>query len=357
MIESTTASGMKLHILWNRLAGLGLVLSFQLGLILNGSSAGETLEASRRGMEPVREIQDRIARQFVAASPVADPGDARARDLAASRLAECRDFLTAVGDRLLWGGCEPVKGYDPKTYSLTEFDPIVWLKLYGSTLMFTGEHEVKTSGDFTILEMKARFRSNLDPGDYPYPFWHSSRKWQAYLDLTSLCLVFRGSRIVAVYRVSEADPNKPLVDKKWDGRWMWRDPEGNQQPRVALFNYIFGSDNPHRAGVDEAYRRLESRFRAHDCTSCHSPDNAGKSRALLLLNYPNQSLFARHSLVETLENRQMPPADHQKNLPSGIEDESSRAELVQLARVFAREADAAIAFEASRKPVARSGVR
>lgn len=294
-------------------------------------------------------VQARIAKQFAEASPLADPGDARARDIAAAKLVQCRDFLTAVGERLLWGGCEPVKGYDPRTYSLTEFDPLVWLKLYGSTLMFTGEFEVKPSGPFSVLELKAKFRSNLDPGDYPYPFWHSQKKWQAYLDLASLCVVFREDKIVAVYRVANSDPAKPTAERKWDGKWQWTDASGNQQPRVALFTYMFGEDNPHRAGVDEAYRHLEKQFRAHDCTSCHAPDNAGKSKALLLLNYPNQSLFARHTLLQTLSNNEMPPEDIGKNRASGITDEAKRAELIQLARAFVKEADAAVAFESSRR--------
>lgn len=242
-----------------------------------------------------------------------------------------------------------MKGYDPSTYSLTEFDPLVWLKLYGSTLMFTGEHEVKTSGPFSVLEMKAKFRSNLDPGDYPYPFWHSPKKWQAYLDLTSLCVIFRDDKIIAVYRVAESGPTKPPAEREWDGKWQWTDAAGNQQPRVALFAYMFGADNPHRASVDEAYRRLEARFRSNDCTSCHSPDNAGKAKTLLLLNYPNQSLLARHTLLQTLENNEMPPEDAAQNLPAGITDDAKRAELIQLAQTFVTEADAAVAFESSRK--------
>ena len=295
-------------------------------------------------------LQERIATQFAQASPLADPGDANARDLAATRLVKCQDFLTAVGERLLWGGCEPVKGYDPNTYSLTEFDPLVWLKLYGSTLMFTGEFAVKTSGQFSVLELMAKFRSNLDPGDYPYPFWHSTKKWQAYLDLAALCVVFREERIVAVYRVANSDPTKLSTERKWDGKWLWTDVSGNQQPRVALFTYMFGPDNPHRVSVDEAYRRLEKQFRTHDCTSCHAPDNAGKAKALLLLNYPNQSLFARRTLLQTLENNEMPPEDSSKH-QSGIADEEQRAELIQMTRIFVKEADAAVAFESSRKAV------
>ncbi len=293
-------------------------------------------------------LQERIAKQFAEASPIADPGDARARDDASLKLAGCRDFIAATGDRVLWGGCDPVKGFDPKTYTLTEFDPLVWLKLYASTIMFTGEHVVRTEGPFSVLEMKAKFRSNLDPGDYPYPFWHSAKKWQAYLDLVSLCLVFEGDKIVATYRVAKSDPAKPPVPREWDGKWRWTDADGKAQPRVTLFSYLFAADNPHRAGVDVAYRRLEERFRAQDCNSCHAPGNAAKAKELLLLNFPNQSLVSRHKLVQILTEKKMPPEDTEKNHPAGIAEEAVRTELIQLAKTFVEAADAAMAFESSR---------
>src|SRR5688572_635702 len=75
----------------------------------------------------LRELQERVAKELEEASPIADPGDARARDAAAAKLAGCNNFLAAAGKRMLWGGCDPVKGYDPKIYTLTEFDPLVWL--------------------------------------------------------------------------------------------------------------------------------------------------------------------------------------------------------------------------------------
>ncbi len=275
--------------------------------------------------------------------------DARARDAASVKLAGSQGFKSAVGDKILWGGCEPVKGFDPKIYTLTEFEPLVWLKLYASTVMFTGEHEVRKEGPYTVLEMKGRFRSKLDPGDYPYPFWHSPKKWQAYVDLTSLALVFNGEKIIAAYRITTSDPSRPSENRPWDGNWHWTDAKGNQQPRVTLFSYLFASDNPHREGVDHAYRQLEARFRGENCASCHAPDNQGKAKALLLLDFPNQSLAARHTLVDVLTKNEMPPEDPTAKHPAGIADEAARAELIRLATVFVKEADAAVEFESKKK--------
>lgn len=320
-----------------------------MGLMCCKSAQAQDVQAPSAPAAARPSLQERIAKQFAEASPLADPGDARARDAASLKLAGCRDFITATGERVLWGGCDPVKGFDPKTYTLTEFDPLVWLKLYASTIMFTGEHEVRMEGPYSVLEMKAKFRSNLDPGDYPYPFWHSAKKWQAYLDLASLCVVFEGDKIVATYRVAKSDPAKPPIQREWDGKWHWTDADGKAQPRVSLFSYVFAADNPHRAGVEEAYRQLEARFRAQDCTSCHAPDNAGKAKELLLLNFPNQSLVSRHKLVQMLTEKKMPPEDTEKNHPAGIAEDTVRTELVRLAETFVKAADAAAAFESSRQ--------
>lgn len=275
---------------------------------------------------------------------MADPGDIRARDLAADSLVRCRTFLAAAQDRLLWGGCDPVKGFDPLTYNLTEFEPLVWLRLYASTIMLASAHEIRKEGPYTILEMKAKFRSKLDPGEYPYPFWHSAKKWQAYLNLKSLAVVFQDDRIVAAYRIA-SESITAAEQRPWDGQWHWEDANGQEQPRVALFSYMFSADNPHRAQVEQAYRTLEAQFRAQTCTACHAPDNKGKSKALLMLNYPNQSLVSRHKLVQVLMENQMPPADEENGHPAGIPDKAKRDEIVKLARRFAAEADAAVGYQ------------
>ena len=308
---------------------------------------GLSSESRNSGASPLS-IPERIAVEFAEASPLADPGDAQARDKASARLANCSTFRAHVGDLILWGGCDPVKGFDPKTYSLTEFDPMVWLKLYASTIMFTGHREVRKDGPLTILEMEARFRSNLDPGDYPYPFWHSPKKWQAYLDLSALVLVFRENKIVAAYRIAQADKAHPAVARPWDGKWEWIDANGDKQPRVALFSYIFSADNPHAASVDRSYRELEVKFRAQNCVTCHAPDNQGKAKGLVLLNFPNQSLAARHSLVEVLVKNEMPPEDTRNHRAAGIDDDAVRGELIRLAKDFVKVADAAVAFESRR---------
>jgi hypothetical protein len=285
---------------------------------------------------------------LVAACPAADPADVGARDAAAARLARCTALLDATGERVLWGGFDAAKGCDLDHYDLTEFSPFVWAKIYLSTFTFAGPHSVRQEGRYTALEVPARFRGGLDPGDYPYPFWHSAQKWQAYVDTRSVVFVFDRERLVGALR--KADPGSDTATataRPWDGHWRWADAEGHEQPRVALFSYLFSRDNPSLRGVDDAYRKLEAAFRSQNCISCHAPDNVAKAHPLTLLNYPNQALAARHTLVEALRRNRMPPADVLTGVEAGIADESARQDLLRLAEEFEREAEAALSYERS----------
>jgi hypothetical protein len=292
-------------------------------------------------------VQDRIAHEMLQASPVADPADARARDEAAEKLSRAQELLGASGERILWGGFDPQKGYDPKANTLTELSPLVWAKVYLSTFEFAGPYEVRHEGPYTVLEITARFRDRLDSGDYPYPFWHSAKKWRAYVNTRALLLVFEHDRLVAGYRRPAPDSDG-VAARNWDSRWRWTDAEGNELPRVALFTYLLSPDNPWLTRLDRAYRDLEVEFRGNNCVTCHSPDNPAKASPLLLLDFPNQALVARHTLVETLRGNKMPPADPRAHKEAGMADSAVREQLIVLAEEFRRDADAALAFEKTR---------
>jgi hypothetical protein len=294
-------------------------------------------------------VQDRIAHELLEASPLADPADAKARDEAAERLTAAQDLLGAFGERVLWGGFDPQKRYDPKANTVTELSPIVWAKVYLSTFEFPGPYEVRREGPYTVLEIAASFRDGLDSGDYPYPFWHSAKKWHAYVNTRALLLVFEHDRLLAAYRRPAPD-SEGAAARNWDSRWRWTDAEGHERPRVALFTYLLSPDNPWLTRLDRAYRDLEVEFRGNNCVSCHSPDNPAKASPLLLLDFPNQALVARHTLVETLRGNKMPPADPKAHKEAGVADSAVREQLIVLAEEFRRDADAALAFERTHPP-------
>lgn len=308
-------------------------------------------------------LADRIAKQLIAASPVAEPGDTQARDLAADTLADCKDLINAAQGRILWGGYNPKQGYDPDNYrltelsnddfyQLTEFAPEVWAKLYLSTFMFPGPYQIRKEGKYTVLELDTQFRADMPPGEYPYPFWHSPNKWTAYVKVQKLLLIFEPGRLAAAMRMSPDPLSVKQVRKPWDTKWVWTDEKGETQPRVALYSYLFSKDNPHVEGLEKTYRSLESTFRAQNCMTCHEPDNRGRINDLLLLNYPNQALIMRRSLVTVLESNQMPPGNALAHEPTGVQDKKVLAELVDLARLFEKQADDAFAYEKAHAPAA-----
>jgi len=308
--------------------------------------ASRTATSSTSG-GPAPVSYDRLAQALARACPPADGADVRARDAAAEQLARCSEILDYTGERILWGGFDAAKGCDPDLYRLTEFSPFVWTKIYLSTFTFTGPHTVRQEGRYTVLEVPARFRAGLDPGDYAYPFWHSARKWQEYAETHAVLFVFDRGRLVAALRKADPAAAAAATAPPWDGHWRWADAAGHEQPRVALFSYLFSRDNPSLRGVDDAYRKLEAAFRSQNCISCHAPDNVAKAHPLTLLNYPNQALAARHTLVEALRRNRMPPADVLTGVEAGIADESARQDLLRLAEEFEREAEAALSYERS----------
>lgn len=310
-------------------------------------------------------LAERIAKQIVAASPVADPADAKARDAAAEKLGACKDLLEAAHSRILWGGFHPEQGYDPSAYrlhdrsredffQLTELNPMIWAKLYLSTFMFPGPYSVRQEGRFTVLELDAKFRGGLDAGEYPYPFWHSPNKWTAYMNAEKVILIFEPGRLVASMRVSPNPLSVRLIKRQWDTKWVWTNDKGEPQPRVSLFSYVFSKDNPHVAELDRSYRALESAFRDQNCMTCHAPDNQSRINDLLLLNYPNQALVMRRSLVTVLEDNQMPPGNELAHEPTGLQDPEVLKTLIKLAKEFEKQADDAFAYEQLREAKPRT---
>jgi hypothetical protein len=293
--------------------------------------------------DPDRAVAKAIADGLIAACPLADPGDARARDQAATRLAQFVLLRDATRDPIFWGGHTPGRTYRPEDNALTLFNPFVWRRIYLSLFMFTGEYQIERAGTLTVLHLPCRFRNALDAGAYPYPFWHSQKKWDNYQRATEVTLVFESRKILAGYRSDREDPNRPYVAHTWDGRWRWTDAAGHEMPYVALYTYLFSPANPHVSRLDAAYRALEAEARQHNCCFCHSPANPAQMNPLRLLNFPNQALTVRHEIVKQLEQNAMPPGE-------GIPESTQRQKLIELARAFAEVGDQALDYEGEFKP-------
>jgi hypothetical protein len=281
-----------------------------------------------------------IAEAIVAACPLADPGNEEARQRCAMALAASPVLDETMDERFLWGGQREVGVYDPERSNLTRLDPLVWRRLYLSLFMFSGESRIEQAGPTTVIHLPARFRNALDAGTYPYPFWHSAKKWRHYEHSTEVLLLIVDGRLAGAMRNAASDGARPSVERSWHGKWRWDD---GAEPRLALYTSLFSSTNPHTARVEAAYRRLEGAMRPYACVTCHSPGNPSGMNPLALLIYPNQALASRHAIVEQIAAQTMPPET--ADTPAGIRDPRARKKLLEIARAFERAAEDALAHE------------
>jgi hypothetical protein len=275
-----------------------------------------------------------------ACSANSEIASAAERDACAERLSKITLFSDATLDgSLRWGGVSQ-GDFSPAHNSLTLLNSLVWRKLYLSLFAFTGEHSIDVLPDESrVLRLGAQLRP-LAASEYPYPFWHSPAKWRSYQQASQIALFFKGGKLLAGYRNSQVDLNKPVVDRTWGGFWT-TDEAGNLQPRTSLYGYLLSASNPELANLDRAYKALANEARRYSCAACHNPANPAGMNPLLIFNLPNQALSGRHEIVYQLSHNQMPPG-------KGISNEKSRQHMLILAREFASVGDRALNYEEAR---------
>ena len=289
-----------------------------------------------------------IAKGLVDACPEGhSPADETARNNCAARLTEFAELRNAMREPFIWGG-QPASGNYQLDFKTNKFNARVWRRMYLSTFMFGSDYSIEQTADATVLHIPVTFRGAMSTGAYPYPFWHSAKKWEAYNYATMIHFIVHDGGIPGALRSVDMDRTRPKVDHAWDGLWRWQQ-AGVQMPYVSLYDYLLSRDNPYAHQLNEAYRALEERMRQHNCQACHAPDNQGESSQLEFFVYPNQALAGRHDIVSQLLTNEMPPEDNTLHLPAGIPDSVERDLLLKLARDFEVAGDEALAWEGDKK--------
>ncbi len=284
------------------------------------------------------ELAKNVGKEIIAACPVVtDVKNLNAYNSCSEKLSHLNILRNTMSAPFLWGAQKEAGNYNIKDSTTTAFDPLVWRRIYLATFMFKGEPKVEQVNNLIVIHLPTQFRNQFDIGAYPYPFWHSSKKWDSYQQTTELLLFLEQEKLKGGLRSAVVDQQRPKVKHVWDGKWVWTDARG-QEPFVALYTRLFSPSNPHVAKVDTAYRALEVKLREQTCVFCHKPDNPSKQNPLLILNYPNQALSLRHETVRQIEEKLMPP-------PAGIFDDQERQKLIELAKAFAQAGDKALAYE------------
>jgi hypothetical protein len=225
--------------------------------------------------------------------------------------------------------------------------------------MFNGDYRIEQvagpgSSQLTVVHMPFQYRNKLDMGEYPYPYWHSKKKWDSFQFSPEVVMIIDQGKVAAVFRGAERDRSRSYTKREWDGRWHWTGANGEQEPRVTLYEYLFSKSNPYVHDLDVAFRELDTESRKHSCQVCHNPGNPALMAPLGIMEYPNQALSLRHRIVKVMEANRMPPAgvatngDKQEFTPPGIADEAVRQKYLQVARKFAELGDKALEYEGQR---------
>jgi hypothetical protein len=289
------------------------------------------------------DVPEKIAAALAESCPLADPNDAKARDACGEKLARSEILRTRMREPFLWGGQRIAGNHELDYFESNRFNPLVWRKIYLSLFMFDTNYRVERTGDRTVLRMPVRFRGGLGAGEYPYPFWHSEKKWEQYNYATEIVFVYEEGKLKGAFRSTVMDKSRPKLAKTWDHRWQWFSPgtgheAGHAEPRVTLYANLFTPNNPHVKELDAAYRKLALGLTQFKCFECHTPANEARMNMLEFFNYPNQALTGRNRIVTVFEENSMPPID-------GIENPRDRQTMLELARDFKRIADEALNFE------------
>jgi hypothetical protein len=296
---------------------------------------------------------EELATELKAICPLADPGDQVAFDDCRGALFHDSLLRRRLSTILLWGRPNPKPGEALKDTTLTQLAPEVWTGLYAPLFMLDGTWTVEYHEGERLYRTRlgARFRNALAPGQYPYPFWHSARKWDDYQNADTLVFwINPGSGSIVVGQFTNegrenARMNLPVTRPPFDGRWMWTDPDGTMQPQPALFQGLFAADNPYLAQLEPCYRDLANAMRKGHCNDCHVPDNPKRMNRLVLLQTPANAASEIKRLMNAVRKNDMPVDE--TLLPLEIDAETKTA-LLQYGAAFEAVVDAAREWERTR---------
>jgi hypothetical protein len=264
----------------------------------------------------VEQLAANLAAELSRLCPPAQPGDQAAFDRCRHALWDDSALRSSLSQYVLWGRVKDRDlGAPIKETNLTQFAPDVLTGMYIPLFMFNGKHEVeyRPAEGLYRIRLETAFRNRLAPGQFPYPFWHEESKWSVYQSANSILLWVDPKTLkVKVGQFTDRGPNKPIISSEWvaapkfDGKWMWTDADGHDQPQVTLFDGLFRPDNPYAGKLDAAYRSFALKLRDGQCLDCHVPNNPEKMKKLVLLQSPAHAAGEISRVMEAVRKDKMP---------------------------------------------------
>ena len=289
-------------------------------VLLFALSAGAH-SAGREPLAPLNRVERLaadLASELARLCPAAPPGDQAAFERCRQGLFQDSLLKRSFVPRALWGRPARDAATPLKDTTLTQFAPDVLTGMYLPLFMFNGRYtlEYEARESMFLVRLETAFRNRLAPGQFPYPFWHDEAKWSTYQGANTLLLWIdpKTAKIkVGQYTDRGATPpivaSGPVQQAKFDGRWMWTDADGHEQPQVTLFDGLFRADNPFLPKLDTAYKTLALKMRDGQCDRCHVPDNPHGTKRIVLLQTPAHAAGEIQRLMKAVREDKMPRDD------------------------------------------------
>jgi len=264
--------------------------------------------------KPAEALAETMARELSKLCPPAPAGDVPAHEKCAAGLRDA-SFIPWATTGLLWGGEQ--KNQRISKWPLTHFKPSIYQLMYLSLFTFTGKWSVDQDPreHVTVIHLESYFRNAMPPGEYPYPFWHSSAKWGAYeasnelkFFLTSANQVFVATRSNAGSEAARGE-YAHVTPPAFDGKWLWTDSSGHQQPHVSLFANKYSAGNPFLPALDKTYKVFAIQARNGTCYECHTPENKATADHLVLLQTPMHASGEIDRVLNEVRQDKMPQDD------------------------------------------------
>jgi hypothetical protein len=286
----------------------GVLAACAMGLTLAGSANADPTQAD------LEKLGAGIAETLSRLCPPAARDDVPAHDMCTAGLRDA-SFIPFAPEGLLFGGDQPELRLAKK--QLTHFRPGIFQLMYLSLFTFAGHWSVETDGHdhVGVIHIEAYFRNAMPPGEFPYPFWHSADKWNAYESANELkfYLNHKGQVFVVTRSVGGSEANRGpfahMTPPAFDGHWQWTDEHGNLQPHASLFSNRYSPANPYLQPLDKAYRDFATEARKGACLECHAPNNEANMEHLVLLQTPLHAAGEIDRVLKEVKDGEMPRDD------------------------------------------------
>lgn len=300
--------------------------------------------------QALEEMAAQLATALARVCPQASYGDTAAFKACSAALSQAN--VVPLAPDVLWGGDQASMRI--KKRHLTHFNPKVFQSMYLPLMTFTGKwtiaHDDRENLD--IIKVESYFRNELPAGEYPYPFWHSANKWNAYeaMNQVNFYLNEKGKIFVVTRGDGGSNANKGQYARVQHApfekdRWVWNDESGKPQPEVTLFASRYEASNPHNQRLDQAYRSFAGEMRQASCVGCHNPSNPQDMEWLTLLQTPLHAAGEIDRVIKEVEEGTMPQDD--LGLKKEL-DPKLKASILRTAQAFRNELAAADAWESTR---------